>query len=409
MKRIEYNPDKPAKKERLHRKLARHGGHHIRRRPYLLPIFGFVLGIGIVGSIVLAQGGAPNKPSESHVVYLYDKGKRQTLDTKVGTVGELIDKLPLNLIPQDVVEPSRNSHIAEDNFRINVYRARPVTVVDTNKRTVTLTAQKSARVVAQGAGLDIFPEDKPVFAQGTLRENIIGEKVVIERATPVYLNLYGTPVTVRTFAETVGDLLAEKGVQLSKGDKVQPKEDMEISEFMQIYVSQTGIKISTVKEVIEIPVEYVKDRNLTSGTTALRQEGREGKRVVTYQLKTKNGKIIGRKMIQTIVIEKPVPRILAVGSAPLSLSLQQWLYKLRTCESGGNYKTNTGNGFYGAYQFMLSTWQRIGYSGYPHEAPPSVQDQAIVVNTNRSSGGLASQNPGCYASTGISQFPPSNR
>ncbi len=51
---------------------------------------------------------------------------------------------------------------------------------------------------------------------------------------------------------------------------------------------------------------------------------------------------------------------------------------LRQCESGGNYAENTGNGFYGAYQFTLSTWKELGYTGLPSLAPPSVQDQAAV-------------------------------
>src|SRR6185437_6494619 len=96
-----------------------------------------------------------------------------------------------------------------------------------------------------------------------------------------------------------------------------------------------------------------------------------------------------------------------VGSHQLSLSLQQWLLKLRTCESGGNYQDNTGNGYYGAYQFSEGTWSSLG-TGYARAdlAPPSVQDQAIIRNTNRSSAGLAGQNPGCYSSTGISAYPP---
>jgi resuscitation-promoting factor RpfB len=49
---------------------------------------------------------------------------------------------------------------------------------------------------------------------------------------------------------------------------------------------------------------------------------------------------------------------------------------LRKCESGGNYKINTGNGYYGAYQFAASTWRSLGYSGLPHQAEPAVQDEA---------------------------------
>lgn len=40
---------------------------------------------------------------------------------------------------------------------------------------------------------------------------------------------------------------------------------------------------------------------------------------------------------------------------------------LAECESGGNWSTNTGNGYYGGLQFALSTWQSLGGEGYPHE------------------------------------------
>ena len=50
--------------------------------------------------------------------------------------------------------------------------------------------------------------------------------------------------------------------------------------------------------------------------------------------------------------------------------------RLRSCESGGRYGTNTGNGFYGAYQFHPRTWRTLGFPGLPHQAPPEMQDEA---------------------------------
>lgn len=52
---------------------------------------------------------------------------------------------------------------------------------------------------------------------------------------------------------------------------------------------------------------------------------------------------------------------------------------LRNCESGGNYGTNTGNGFYGAYQFDLQTWRSMGGSGLPSAAPDWEQDARAKV------------------------------
>ncbi len=50
--------------------------------------------------------------------------------------------------------------------------------------------------------------------------------------------------------------------------------------------------------------------------------------------------------------------------------------QLRGCESGGRYGTDTGNGYYGAYQFDLGTWHSLGYGGNPAAAGPSTQDAA---------------------------------
>jgi hypothetical protein len=47
---------------------------------------------------------------------------------------------------------------------------------------------------------------------------------------------------------------------------------------------------------------------------------------------------------------------------------------LRFCESTRNYQINTGNGYYGAYQFDIVTWVDMGGSGLPSEAPPEEQD-----------------------------------
>ena len=60
-------------------------------------------------------------------------------------------------------------------------------------------------------------------------------------------------------------------------------------------------------------------------------------------------------------------------SAAADPSADDW-YRLRVCESGNNYAINTGNGYFGAYQFDLGTWRSVGGSGYPNDASPATQD-----------------------------------
>jgi hypothetical protein len=63
----------------------------------------------------------------------------------------------------------------------------------------------------------------------------------------------------------------------------------------------------------------------------------------------------------------------AGGGAPPHLEA------IAACESGGNYSTDTGNGFFGAYQFSQSTWESVGGTGNPAAASPGEQDQRAAM------------------------------
>ncbi len=47
--------------------------------------------------------------------------------------------------------------------------------------------------------------------------------------------------------------------------------------------------------------------------------------------------------------------------------------RLASCESGGNWSINTGNGYYGGLQFNLATWRGLGFGGYPHTSSKATQ------------------------------------
>lgn len=78
---------------------------------------------------------------------------------------------------------------------------------------------------------------------------------------------------------------------------------------------------------------------------------------------------------------------------------------IRQHESGGNYSINTGNGYYGAYQFLPSTWNAaVRGAGYPQYAngradlaPPYVQDAAALWLQAHSGWGQWSTAAGCGA------------
>jgi hypothetical protein len=62
------------------------------------------------------------------------------------------------------------------------------------------------------------------------------------------------------------------------------------------------------------------------------------------------------------------------------------LAAIRQCESGGSggYSADTGNGYYGAYQFTLGTWASVGGTGNPAAASPAEQDRRAAILYARS-------------------------
>lgn len=78
--------------------------------------------------------------------------------------------------------------------------------------------------------------------------------------------------------------------------------------------------------------------------------------------------------VRTAALSAGVVAAVLVGTAqPANAADDPWL-KLRICESGNNYKINTGNGYYGAYQFNAGTWRAYGGSRLPHQNTPAEQD-----------------------------------
>ncbi len=321
------------------------GRRHVRtvkrlsRKPlFSIPFATFmVFLVVVIAAMMFTSGGQPIlKPNDTNVVLLNYDNKVQTIPTHAKTVGELVNRLKIKINPGDVIEPSRDTEIAGDNFRVNIYRAVPVTIVDGNQKTFTYSAAATPRSIALEAGITVFPEDNLTAAPSDnfLNEGSIGERVVIDRATPVNLNLYGTPTIVRTHAKTVGELVAEKHIKLAKDDTLTPAATTPLADNTQVFVNHHGIQIATVEQDIPMPQQTVEDDSLSFGTSAVRQQGAPGKMLITYQVQLQNGQEVSRTQIQQVVVQQPVPQITAQGKAVQIPSDKQAVMRLAGISSG---------------------------------------------------------------------------
>ena len=289
------------------------------KHPYAVPVITFVgltLIIGLVYLVARQTNQLPKQVDNKIVIVSYDKNQR-VVPVKQSTVGDLLNKLNIKINEGDVVEPAVATKINQDQFRINVYRAVPVQIVDGENKVSTFSAATTPRAIAQQVGQNVYPEDKitaePV--QDFVKSGAIGEQIIITRSIPVNVDLYGTPVTMRTQSKTVGELVKEKNIVLTKDDKLSLPANTPITPNMQLSVLRTGVKVVTLAEEIPSPVQTINDPNLAYGTTAIRQNGSSGQQTVTYQITLNNNKEVDRKVIQKIINKQAVTTIKVIGTS----------------------------------------------------------------------------------------------
>lgn len=326
----------------------------------------------------LAGSEQPVVSAEETLVTIYDRGTEKTIVTKARTVREALKVANVVIDEtQDVVEPALDDEMAASKYHINIYRARPITIVDGGKRFSVTTAQQTPALIAKAAGLKMYSEDKTEVDKP---DDVIldGASLVmkIDRATEVNFVLYGKPSVVRTHVKTVGELLDEKNITLGKNDTLSVDKSTRIVAGMKIELWRNGVQTVTVEEDIAFETEKIRDANRDVGYREVKQVGENGKKNVTYEIEMRNGQEVARKEIASVATKEPKKQIEVVGAKHTTTftgDFSQALSKLRSCE--GSYKSNTGNGYYGAYQFDVQTWGGHGGYKYASDAPASVQDE----------------------------------
>ena len=326
----------------------------------------------------LADATKPATKAGEKLVTIYDRGAEKTIVTKARTIREALKLAKFSIDErQDVVEPSLDSEMVAEKYNINIFRARPITIVDGNKRLKVTTAEQTPALIAKAAGIEVFEEDKTTLSNSD-NMAVDGANMVmkINRASMVNFVLYGKEFVIRTHAKTVGELLKEKNIDPKKDDTLSVDRSAKIISGMKIELWRNGKQTITAEEDVKFEVEKVQDANRDSGYREVKQAGVNGKKNVTYEIEMKNGVEVSRKEIASVVTKEPKKQIEIVGtksSTSFSGSFSEALARLRSCE--GNYKSNTGNGYYGAYQFDKRTWGNYGGYELASDAPAAVQDE----------------------------------
>ncbi|POM27102.1 Resuscitation-promoting factor Rpf precursor [Actinomadura rubteroloni] len=198
----------------------------------------------------------------------------------------------------------------------------------------------------------------------------------------------------KTTGTTVAQVLAEAGVKLGRYDLVDPAADQPAERTIKITRLLSKPKTKIVKTTL--PVVKKKDAKLPPFTQKVLRKAKPGVTVVKTAFARR-----GKKKVEIVlarkVKSKPVAQILAVGpqaASSGSVAGLNWA-GLAKCESGGNPRSVNPAGYYGLYQFSLSSWASVGGSGKPSDAPAAEQTYRAQLLYKRVGGRWQGQWPNC--------------
>jgi uncharacterized protein YabE (DUF348 family) len=270
----------------------------------------FISLIFVVHSRANAQSG-----TGGHLITIHDRGQEKVLLSDAATIGDALKAAGITLDSHDAIEPAASQKIVATEYQVNIYRARPVTVIDGAVRQKIVTAYQTAEQIAKDAGITLYPEDKTQLSQSDdLVADGAGLQLTIKRATAFNFTLYGTTSVARTQGATVGDMLKEKGIKIGENDRVSVPLTTPMTVDSTVQVWREGKQTITVVEPVAFDTQQIKDADQNYGYKAVQTAGVNGSKNVTYEVDIRDGQEVGRTEIASIVTVQPSSQVEIIGA-----------------------------------------------------------------------------------------------
>ncbi|WP_435876397.1 transglycosylase family protein [Oerskovia paurometabola] len=375
-------------------------------------------------AVALVATGAVAYGSAKKTVELDVDGEITTVSTFAGSVEGLLAEEGVRVTDKDLIAPAGDAAL-KNGADVVVRYGRQVTVqTDGQQSDVWVTALDADEALdtLSGRGADVRLVASRSGADG-------------RAALPLRLDANG-PVTVVADGQTttapdgsigVNSILDQQGVVLGEQDRVSVARDEAADPAVSLVVQR--VAVSDVPTVTPIPFETVTEQDANRFADldpVVKQEGVEGTSTKVETVTTVDGVEESRALVSDGVTAEPVAKIVVQGTkerpkpapapkaaaaapkasapaapapaaAPSTVGGDVWA-ALAKCESGGNPATNTGNGYYGLYQFSAGTWKSMGGSGLPSDASAEEQTMRAQMLQARSGWG---QWPACSKKLGL--------
>lgn len=252
--------------------------------------------------------------NEDRLITIYDRKQTFTVITKSSSLKEVLAQAKVALDPSDIVEPSLDEKLVSSNYYVNIYRARPVIIVDGQTKLKVMSAYQTPKQIASSVGVSLYPEDIATMKLSTdVVANGAGVEMIVTRAKQINVNMYGKEIKLRTQAKNISEFLKSNNIVFSEQDKISLDPNTPITDLMSFKIWREGKQTISSEEEVDYEIDEIKDANRYIGYREISTAGVKGSKNVTYEVEVLNGEIISKKIISSVVISQPTKQTVVVG------------------------------------------------------------------------------------------------
>lgn len=189
-------------------------------------------------------------------------------------------------------------------------------VINDNGRDIAVETMKTTveEVLVQ-TGITVSSDDylsMPMDAKlAKLHENVIE----IKRAVPVSIKVDGKELDVKTYKDTIREVLNDNAIGVDENDKLIGSQlgDKVVS---NMNISIVRVEEKTVTESSSIPFKTITKENnrLDKGKKNTVREGKEGIREKIYKVVFEDGKQVAKQFVEEVIASNPLDKIVEIGT-----------------------------------------------------------------------------------------------
>ncbi|HZQ30972.1 MAG TPA: transglycosylase family protein [Mycobacterium sp.] len=335
----------------------------------------------LVGALLLALVFAGSVAVAMHKTVTLDvDGSPMKVSTMKSRVIDVVQENGFTVGDRDDLYPAGGQSV-HDAETIVLRRSRPLEVsMDGHESHQVWTTASTVDEALQQLSM---ADTAPAAASRSSRLPLNGMALPVVSPKNVHIDDGGMMTDRRLAAPTVGALLAAAGTPLQQADTVVPAASTPVTEGMTVVVTRTRIEKVTQQIPLPPPAQKIPDPTMNMSRQVVEDPGAPGEQNVTFDVAVVNGAETGRLPVANEVLTPARPSVVRVGAKPGTevppVSNGTTWDAIASCEAGGNWAINTGNGFYGGVQFDQNTWERNGGLRYAPRADLATREEQIAI------------------------------